>query len=450
MAESLTFANARRRFQLSEPEPASAAPGLSPFDRMAIAREEGRTPVLDPDELVEMMVERETRDLADEALRAFLPELEPEYEPGSDSAVLSRVAPQERPGMVKPPTLHAPDELAAGIGSAEGRPDRFSSGQRTFEPPTYSRTPEPRGEPDFAPQGQQEVPKWKEYARFALEALGSVAQGAAAGESGKSFLGGYGAAMEADRRRRLQEETQTARVDAQTAMIPKQFDLERQNREILNNLHQSSARHLDALARQIDASLEGVPRSENRDAALWQMAEKLARAGEITRLRRQGLNPMEAEKAILAAEKMQAEIEATNELARQRRASAVYDETRTREVGRDEPEDLNARMRNAATLLNAITRIENDLIDRHTKTDMRPGSPSLNQEILDGEAMKRDPQYARWQRLQDHFDVLVSGAGRAPEAVSGNVPQGSPPRSWFDPDAIRKGVLNRMGAGGVR
>jgi hypothetical protein len=27
---------------------------------MAIAREEGRTPVLDPDELVEMMVERET------------------------------------------------------------------------------------------------------------------------------------------------------------------------------------------------------------------------------------------------------------------------------------------------------------------------------------------------------------------------------------------------------
>jgi hypothetical protein len=60
MAESLTFANARRRFQLSEPEPASAAPGLSPFDRMAIAREEGRTPVLDPDELVEMMVERET------------------------------------------------------------------------------------------------------------------------------------------------------------------------------------------------------------------------------------------------------------------------------------------------------------------------------------------------------------------------------------------------------
>jgi hypothetical protein len=449
-------------------EPASAAEGLSAQDRLALAKEEGRSPILTPEELVELTYEFEqsrttpqmagllpSRGPVDDPARAFQEPTGPTYDPAMDSPILELVGPLEPPEMVQPPTLHTRKELDAAIGRPEG-------------PPTLSRPPADRGEATMPPDtGQGPQGKLAMLAKImgvALPLVNAAGRGAAAGEKSGSFLGAWGAASEAEERRQMRQQAHQAdqrasaarsgRFEQETALIPEEFEFERQNREITNNLNRASARHFEALSKQIEARLKGTPVSQNRDKILVRMAANLARAEEIKRLRQKGLNPLEAEKAILAAEKMQQEIEATRDLARQRRASAAYDEARTDEVGKPEPEDQNARMRNAATLLNSITRIENDLIGRYKRLDMRPGSPTLNQEVPDIEAMKRDPQYLRLQRLQNYYDAIVSGVVAGPETGSGaspgNPPAGSASPFNFDPNRIRQGVLQRMGAGGVR
>ena len=203
MAEPITFQNALRRFELPPRAPASARtdvagpegplPELSPFDRMALAREEGRTPNLSPDELAALTAENAqsqmtpqtagllpSRGPVDDPLKQFQVPEGPTRDNSMDAALAELMGPQGPPAMVKPPTLHTPDELAAGMGSPQG-------------PPTYSHPLPDRGEATTPPDTGQEPPsKMQQLAKiigFGLDAFDKIARGAAAGEKAGSLLG---------------------------------------------------------------------------------------------------------------------------------------------------------------------------------------------------------------------------------------------------------------------
>jgi hypothetical protein len=468
MAEPLTYQNARRRFEMPPREPASAGAGLSVQDRLALAKEEGRTMDLLPDELAELAygaMQREmtpqtagllpSRGPVDDPTRLAQEPAGPTYDPALDSPILELVRPQGPPDMAQPPTLHTREELDAAIGTPQGRESRFSPGEVTYEAPTLSRPMGDRGEAATPPPaGQEGISRWRKALGMGLSLFDAAARGAAAGEKSGSFLGGFGAASEAAERREVRQQAhqadqrasavRSARIEQESALMPEELELQRQNQQILNFYRQKQAEYMETLKEKIAHERGTDPGKLRRDQLniIWRMAQQHARGETEKEMMRMRLAQSPDE-----AELMLARIESEQELAKQRRASAAYSEARTGEVGKPEPEDTNARMRNAATLLNSITRIENDLIDRYKRLDMRPGSPTLNQEVIDTEAMQRDPQYPRLQKLQDYYDAVLGGMAEAPETVSGSRPQGSPSPLNFDPNRIRQGVLQRMGAG---
>ena len=191
---------------------------------------------------------------------------------------------------------------------------------------------------------------------------------------------------------------------------------------------------MDTLRQRIAQEMKLAPEKLRRDQLniISRMAMEHANRETEKELMR-----MRLAKSPEEAELMLTRIASEQELAKQRRANAAFDEARTGEIGKPKPEDVNARMRNAAALLGNITRTENDLRKRYTKLDMRVGSPTVNQEVVDVAAMQKDPQYVRLQELQDHYDELVSAGGSGAHETG-------PSSLRFDPERIRRRVLEMM------
>jgi hypothetical protein len=412
MAEPINFRSVKKRFETPQsplPEPVSG----------------GTAVALNPEELAEMAYEAMQREMSpqtagllpsrgpvDDPARLLQQPTGPAYDPAADSPILELMQPGT-PAMERPPSLHTPEELAAGLEGPGG-------------PPTISRTPEPRGEAagPAVGQGNSALQMLAKIAGFALPALDAAARGVSAGERSGSFLGGFGAASQAEEQRQMrnrdfetgqrQRAAQTDAVEQRTEMLPQQLEMERRNQEILTFRAEQQARYMETLTQQIAQQMKLKPQELRRDQlnAIARVAQQ-----EGQRRTEERLMEMRLAKSPEEAEMLLAQIDAEKAQAEYYRAQAARQYAEAGEAGRPDP--VKPAPAPSATALASLARnimaIRKDLRDRYS---VQSGSGVVE----DKEAMRNDPDYPQLQELEEIYQEALRTYKGEPETGSGSAP----------------------------